>query len=72
MREEFIEHINASIKNLNYGDRSKFIRDAIVEKLNRAGIETPDSLAAAPVRFGKPAKPGKTSKARDSIRGTRR
>jgi Arc/MetJ-type ribon-helix-helix transcriptional regulator len=53
MSEEFIEHINAAVKKLNYGHRSKFIRDAIVEKLNREGIETPSSLAAAPVRFGK-------------------
>jgi Arc/MetJ-type ribon-helix-helix transcriptional regulator len=53
MRREFIEHINAAVETLNYGDRSKLIRDAIVEKLNREGIETPPSLAAAPVRVGK-------------------
>src|SRR6267154_2413109 len=53
MSEQFIGHINAAVKRLNYGDRSKLIRDAIVEKLNREGIETPESLAAAPVRVGK-------------------
>jgi Arc/MetJ-type ribon-helix-helix transcriptional regulator len=53
MGKEFIEHINAAVKKLNYGDRSKLIREAIVEKLNREGIETPLSLAAAPVRVGK-------------------
>jgi Arc/MetJ-type ribon-helix-helix transcriptional regulator len=53
MAEEFIEHINAAVKKLNYGDRSKLIRDAVVEKLNREGIDTPKSLAAAPVRIGK-------------------
>ena len=53
MRKEFIEHLNAAVEKLNYGDRSKFIRDAIVEKLNREGIETPSSLASTPVRFGK-------------------
>jgi Arc/MetJ-type ribon-helix-helix transcriptional regulator len=53
MSKEFIDHINAAVKQLNYGDRSKLIRDAIVEKLNRDGIETPPSLAAAPVRVGK-------------------
>jgi len=53
MRNEFIEHINAAVEKLNYGDRSKLIRDAIVEKLNREGIETPANLAAAPVRVGK-------------------
>ena len=53
MRKEFIDHINAAVEKLNYGDRSKLIRDAIVEKLDREGIETPTSLAAAPVRVGK-------------------
>lgn len=53
MRKEFIEHINAAVEKLNYGDRSKLIRDAIVEKLNREGIETPAGLAAAPVRVGR-------------------
>ncbi len=53
MRKEFIEHINAAVEKLNYGDRSKLIRDAIVEKLNREGIETPSGLAAAPVRVGR-------------------
>jgi len=59
MRKEFIEHINAAVEKLNYGDRSKLIRDAIVEKLNREGIETPASLAAAPVRVGKASHHGR-------------
>ena len=53
MSEEFIEHLNAAVEKLNYGDRSKLIRDAIVEKLNREGVDTPKNLAAAPVRAGK-------------------
>jgi Arc/MetJ-type ribon-helix-helix transcriptional regulator len=53
MSKEFIEQINAAVEKLNYSDRSKLIRDAIVEKLNREGIETPRSLAAAPLRLGK-------------------
>lgn len=53
MRKEFIDHINAAVEKLNYGDRSKLIRDAIVEKLDREGIATPTSLASAPVRVGK-------------------
>jgi Arc/MetJ-type ribon-helix-helix transcriptional regulator len=56
MRKEFIDHINAAVEKLNYGNRSKLIRDAIVEKLDREGIETPASLAAAPVRVGKTAR----------------
>jgi hypothetical protein len=53
MSEAFIEHINLAVKKLNYGDRAKLIRDAVVEKLNREGIKTPQSLAAAPLRVGK-------------------
>ena len=53
MSEEFIDHINLAVKKLNYGDRAKLIRDAIVEKLNREGIKTPPSLSAAPLRVGK-------------------
>ena len=53
MSQKFIDHLNAAVEKLNYGDRSKLVRDAIVEKLNREGIETPKSLAAAPVRVGK-------------------
>jgi hypothetical protein len=53
MNEEFIEHINAAVSKLNYGDRSKLIRDAIVEKLNREGIPTPFSMGAAPPRVGR-------------------
>ena len=53
MTQKFIDHLNAAVEKLNYGDRSKLIRDAIVEKLNREGIETPKSLSAAPVRAGK-------------------
>ena len=62
MRKEFIEHINAAVEKLNYGDRSKLIRDAIVEKLNRDGIETPPSLAAAPVRVGKASRDRRKSR----------
>jgi len=53
MRKEFIDHINTAVEKLNYGTRSKLIRDAIVEKLIREGIETSASMAAAPVRVGK-------------------
>ena len=53
MSQKFINHLNAAVEKLNYGDRSKFVREAIVEKLNREGIETPKHLAAAPVRAGK-------------------
>jgi hypothetical protein len=53
MSEEFIEHLNQAVLTLNYGDRSKFIREAILEKLNREGVTTNAKLAAAPPRIGK-------------------
>lgn len=53
MSEAFIAHINLAVKKLNYGDRAKLIKDAVVEKLQREGIKTPQSLAAAPLRVGK-------------------
>jgi Arc/MetJ-type ribon-helix-helix transcriptional regulator len=37
MRKEFIDHINTAVEKLNYGNGSKLIRDAIVEKLVREG-----------------------------------
>ena len=50
MSEEFIEHINNAVGKLNYSDRAKLIRDAIMEKLEREGIPTPKSLSTAPAR----------------------
>jgi hypothetical protein len=52
MNEEFIRAVNAGIKRLGYGNRSDFIRDAIVEKLARDGIVIDPALAAAPSRAG--------------------
>jgi hypothetical protein len=52
MNEEFIREVNAGMKRLGYGNRADFIRDAIVEKLARAGIAIDPEVAAAPSRAG--------------------
>ncbi len=51
--ENFLERVDAALPRAGYGDRSQFIRDAVLEKLQRAGIELPLELAAAPSRKGK-------------------
>ena len=51
--EKFIHELNQGFRRTGYSNRSQFIRDAIIEKLNRMGIETAPQLAAAPDRIGK-------------------
>ena len=49
--EDFVAKINAGVAKSGAGDRSKFIRDAIREKLEKMGIEVPVSLWAARSRL---------------------
>lgn len=51
MSEEFIDHLNTAVVELHYSDRSKFIREAIVEKLNRHGVETSAHYINPPTRL---------------------
>lgn len=51
--EELLTKIQLGMRMAGYSDRSRFIRDAVVEKLQRLGIEVNPSLAAAPSRLGK-------------------
>lgn len=51
--EDFIKELNSGFKRAGYDNRSQFIRDAILEKLERMGINIPKSLALAPDRLGK-------------------
>jgi hypothetical protein len=48
--EEFIGEIDKGVAKSGLGDRSKFIRAAIQEKLKRLGIEVPVEVWAAPPR----------------------
>jgi len=51
--EKFIKELNDGFRKAGYSNRSQFIRDAIVEKLSRMGIEIPREFAVAPDRIGK-------------------
>jgi len=47
---EFIRGIDENLAACGYSNRSQFIRDAIIEKLNRGGSRVPKSLSLAPAR----------------------
>ena len=49
-KRQFVAEMDAGIKKISYVNRSQFIRDAIVEKLQREGIKIPRELAIAPER----------------------
>jgi Arc/MetJ-type ribon-helix-helix transcriptional regulator len=54
MSEKFIELLDGSVRRSGYSDRSKFIRDAIAEKLQRDGLDVPSvDEVLAPSRLGK-------------------
>lgn len=53
MTERFIEEIDAALPKAGYSDRSKFIRDAVFEKLDRLGFKPRADIALAPGRSGK-------------------
>jgi hypothetical protein len=51
--EKFLRELDAGLAHAGYRNRSQFIRDAIIEKLTRAGIAVPKELALPPHRIGK-------------------
>jgi Arc/MetJ-type ribon-helix-helix transcriptional regulator len=51
--EKFLRELDAGLAHAGYRNRSQFIRDAIVEKLTRAGITLPRELALPPHRIGR-------------------
>lgn len=53
MNEKFIEAIDEAVVSSGYSDRAKFIRDAIVEKLEIMGIKLPKEITSAPSKIGK-------------------
>ena len=53
--EQFLRELDAGLSRAGYQNRSQFVRDAIVEKLKRAGVSIPKELAMAPNRFSKTA-----------------
>ena len=53
VNENFEREMEAGLSQLGCRNRSQFIRDAIIEKLARAGISIPPELALPPRRHGK-------------------
>ena len=53
--EQFLKELDAGLTRAGYRNRSQFVRDAIVEKLKRAGITLPTDLSLPPQRTGKSA-----------------
>ena len=53
MDEDFLGEIDQAMRNHGYSDRSKFIRDAVHEKLVSMNITVDYRLAMAPSRAGK-------------------
>jgi hypothetical protein len=51
--EKFLRELDAGLSQAGYRNRSQFIRDAIIEKLKRAGVALPKELALPPHRIGK-------------------
>jgi len=49
----FITELDKNLSAVGYSNRSQFIRDALIEKMARAGVEIPKELALAPDRSGK-------------------
>jgi Arc/MetJ-type ribon-helix-helix transcriptional regulator len=54
--EKFLRELDAGLAHAGYRNRSQFVRDAIVEKLTRAGIAVSKELALPPQRIGKSMK----------------
>ena len=48
MDDKFVAIINEAVKKFHYGDRSKLIREAVAEKLERFGMKVPVALTASP------------------------
>lgn len=50
---QFLRELHSGMKRAGYHNRSQFVRDAIVEKLKRAGFSIPKDLAVPRSRGGK-------------------
>ena len=54
--EKFMRELDAGLVRAGYRNRSQFVRDAILEKLIRAGVALPKDLALPPHRIGRSRK----------------
>jgi hypothetical protein len=59
MKEELIDMIDQNLEGMGFSDRARFIRAAIVDKLESGGSDAAPDLALAPMRVGKGGRPRK-------------
>jgi hypothetical protein len=65
--DAFVQELDNGLNKIGFSNRSQFIRDAILEKLERAGRSVPRGYSQAPGRAGKGGRPRKgSSKAKKS------
>jgi acetate kinase len=57
MRESFLEEIDAALPKAGFSDRSKFIRDAVYQRMKAMGFNVREEAATAPSRKGKGGRP---------------
>jgi hypothetical protein len=65
VKEEFLAQLDAALAGVGYVNRAQFIRDGVVEKLDRLGVRMAPELARPPGRIGK----GDPSKHRKAVKG---
>lgn len=53
MDKAFLREIHQAMRAGNYSERSRFIREAIYEKLEHMGIKIAERLSKSPARMGK-------------------
>jgi len=59
MKEDFLDEIDRNLETMGFGDRAQFIRTAVMEKMETAGVSIPKILATPPSRAGKGGRPKK-------------
>lgn len=57
MRESFLEEIDAALPKAGFSDRSKFIRDAVYQRMRALGFKIAEEEPTAPSRKGKGGRP---------------
>lgn len=53
VKEPFLKFLDSNLESIGFSDRSKFIREAMREKLLRMGKECPPDLILPPGRPGR-------------------
>jgi hypothetical protein len=50
---KFLKELDSGMQRAGYKNRSQFVRDAVVEKLKKAGVTIPRELSMPPGRVGR-------------------